>query len=337
LCFDGDSAGRKAAFRAVETVLPLLKPGHSLSFTFLPDGLDPDDMVRQHGALAFRQLIEQRKRVLFDVLIEKEELAGPAAVTPEQRAALGARLFSLVGTIADGSVRRQYQQELKATLWARDQNAIRALTAVSGRRPKGSTGNRRNNGRPDWRVRERARLGGIFRSGAEMPHQPPSIELASRSEVLPGREALLMRTLMNHAWLLDRHAEEIASLELTSDPIRRLRDGLMMCMAEEKSLDSTTLRSQLERLGLQKVLDLVERTKTHRGDRFAEPDADSAEVEAGWRHTLALHNRQTGLGHALKAAERAWHEEGSEEALARICEIQRRIASPEDLEFPAEP
>jgi DNA primase len=111
----------------------------------------------------------------------------------------------------------------------------------------------------------------------------------------------------------------------------------MMCMAEEKSLDSTTLRSQLERLGLQKVLDLVERTKTHRGDRFAEPDADSAEVEAGWRHTLALHNRQTGLGHALKAAERAWHEEESEEALARICEIQRRIASPEDLEFPAEP
>src|SRR5262245_6689643 len=49
LCFDGDAAGRRAAFRAVETVLPLLKPGYSLQFAFLPDGLDPDDFVRQHG------------------------------------------------------------------------------------------------------------------------------------------------------------------------------------------------------------------------------------------------------------------------------------------------
>jgi DNA primase len=337
LCFDGDSAGRKAAFRAVETVLPLLKPGHSLSFVFLPDGLDPDDMVRQQGQQAFRALIERGRRALFDVLIEREERARPATVTPEQRAALAARLQSLVGRIADASVRRQYQQELKATLWARDQNAIRALTAASGRRPNEVAAGRRDNGRPDWRLRERSRLGGSLKTGASAPHYGASEELAKRAEMLPGREALLMRALTHHPWLLDRYAEDVASLELTSDPIRRLRDGLMMCMAEEKSLDSTTLRSQLERLGLHKVLDLIERANTHRSDRFAEPDAETAEVEAGWRHTLALHNRQTGLNRALKAAERAWHEEGSEDALARICEIQRRMASPDDLEFPTEP
>ena len=52
LCFDGDSAGRKAAYRAVETALPLLTPGKSLAFAFLPDGLDPDDLLRQQGAEA---------------------------------------------------------------------------------------------------------------------------------------------------------------------------------------------------------------------------------------------------------------------------------------------
>ena len=52
LCFDGDAAGRRAAFRAVETALPHLQPGHSIQFAFLPDGLDPDDLVRQHGASA---------------------------------------------------------------------------------------------------------------------------------------------------------------------------------------------------------------------------------------------------------------------------------------------
>ena len=56
LCFDGDSAGVKAAHRAVETALPLLTPGKSLAFAFLPDGLDPDDLLRQQGAEAVAQV-----------------------------------------------------------------------------------------------------------------------------------------------------------------------------------------------------------------------------------------------------------------------------------------
>src|SRR5262245_3140484 len=82
LCFDGDAAGRRAAFRAVETVLPHLRPGHSLQFAFLPNGLDPDDLVRQHGPEAMRDILENRTRALFDVLMEREEQQGPPAVTP---------------------------------------------------------------------------------------------------------------------------------------------------------------------------------------------------------------------------------------------------------------
>ena len=60
LCFDGDAAGRRAAFRAVETVLPHLKPGFSVQFAFLPDGLDPDDLIRQHGAAAFQAILDNK-------------------------------------------------------------------------------------------------------------------------------------------------------------------------------------------------------------------------------------------------------------------------------------
>ena len=108
LCFDGDAAGRKAAFRAVETVLPHLKPGFSLQFVFLPDGLDPDDLVRQHGAGAMHAILERKSRALFDVLIEREEQQGPPAVTPEQAAALEARLKRLVETITDADVKARY-------------------------------------------------------------------------------------------------------------------------------------------------------------------------------------------------------------------------------------
>src|SRR6185436_20309344 len=71
LCFDGDAAGRRAAFRAVETVLPHLKPGYSVQFAFLTDGLDPDDFIRQHGATAFQEILDNRSSPLFDVLIER--------------------------------------------------------------------------------------------------------------------------------------------------------------------------------------------------------------------------------------------------------------------------
>lgn len=56
-CFDGDSAGRKAAWRALEATLPRLREGRQARFLFLPDGEDPDSMVRAHGAEAFAGLI----------------------------------------------------------------------------------------------------------------------------------------------------------------------------------------------------------------------------------------------------------------------------------------
>jgi DNA primase len=95
----------------------------------------------------------------------------------------------------------------------------------------------------------------------------------------------------------------------------------------QNQLDSTGLRTQLSVSGLDRVIDLVERSVTHRSDRFAEPDAPRAEVEVGWRHALALHERQVGLQKSLEAAVQAYHQDGSEDALARICEIQGLLAS----------
>jgi DNA primase len=142
----------------------------------------------------------------------------------------------------------------------------------------------------------------------------------------PPREALLIKTLLNHPWLIDEHAEEIAGLGFASLPLGRLRDAILASQAVENSLDSARLRSQLSGTSLGKVVNLVERSVTHRSDRFAEPEAPRAEVEAGWRHTLALHERQVGLQKSLEAAVQAYHRDGSEDALARICEIQGLLA-----------
>jgi DNA primase len=328
LCFDGDAAGRKAAFRAVETVLPHLKPGFSVRFAFLPGGLDPDDLVRQKGPQAFEEELA-RTRALFDVLWMREEEAHDLS-TPEQRAAFEMRLRASVARIGDATVKSHYERELRETLWTLNRTVVREIARGEGqhhrgRGARGQGGTRRNNVTPDWRIRERVRLG---QRPGEQAHRPAtaSPELAQRAELAPAREALLIKTLLNQPWLIEEHAEELAALTLISAPVARLRDAILAVHAQENALDSTALRTQLSVSGLGKVIDLVERSVTHRSDRFAEPDAPRAEVEVGWRHALALHERQVGLQKSLDAAVQAYHRDGSEDALARICEIQGLLA-----------
>lgn len=334
LCFDGDGAGRKAAFRAVETVLPHLKPGYSVQFAFLPDGLDPDDLIRQQGPAAFETVLGSRRKPLFDVLIEKEELAGGPTTTPEQRSALEQRLRTLVARIGDETVRQHYELELRQVLWERTKREVRQA-AGGGPRAFGAAGFRRNNAQPDWRVRERALLngpGGGRTGRQQMLARSPlalapvaSNELAEHVTVAPPREALLLYTMLNHPWLIVEEAECLASLVFTSEPLNRLRDALLSLATDENSLDRKALATQLTGLGLATVVALVQRAITHKGDKFAEPEADQVTVVKGWHHAVALH-QQESLRRELDAALQAWEREGSEEAFERIREIQGLLA-----------
>jgi len=87
LCFDGDAAGHRAAYRAIDLALPQLKPGKSLSFAALPQGHDPDDLVRSGGPGAIADVLAGA-RPLADVLWTRETESGRFD-TPERRAGLG--------------------------------------------------------------------------------------------------------------------------------------------------------------------------------------------------------------------------------------------------------
>ena len=106
LCFDGDAAGQKAAMRAALRALPLLKPGHSLQFVTLPEGKDPDDLVKASGAAALTTLLEA-SQPLVERLWRAEVSAGPL-YTPEDRAGLKQRLGAHMANITDVEIRRHY-------------------------------------------------------------------------------------------------------------------------------------------------------------------------------------------------------------------------------------
>ncbi|MGE0856953.1 MAG: toprim domain-containing protein, partial [Hyphomicrobiaceae bacterium] len=338
LCFDGDSAGRKAAHRAIDTAVPHLKPGQSLTFAFLPDGLDPDDLIRQQGPAAMEAVLA-RARPLADVLFEREWAAGDWD-TPERRARLEQRIREIVGRIADGAVRSQYERDMRQRLYeawggARGSRPRPVGHAEALRHPVGASGY----GSPVRRGQTDRSFPVAGSRNRTTGHRLPLPARAAASEALrqsalvageaaapPYRELLLLRTLVNHPWLAADEAETLARLTLTSGPLDRLRRAILSAVALDIPLDRANLRTQLDVLGARPVLDLVERSITHRSDKFAEIDASKDEVEAGWRHTLALHESHVDLRDALAAAEREWHEDGNEQALARIREIQRQMA-----------
>lgn len=114
LAFDGDAAGQRAALRAATRALPLLRPGHSLAFLTLPNGMDPDDIVRSGGAAAFDALA-QSPIPLVDVLWASA-LADRTDDTPEARAAVRSKLMAWAESIADRDVATHYRQAFRERL-----------------------------------------------------------------------------------------------------------------------------------------------------------------------------------------------------------------------------
>ncbi len=163
------------------------------------------------------------------------------------------------------------------------------------------------------------------RPGVSWPVQA-SAELVEHSLPMPAREALILATLINHPWLAIEEAETISGLPFRAQPAARLRDGILSAVTEKNSLDREGLATQLTDLGLATVVALVQRAITHKGDKFAEPEADPATVEKGWRHAVALHTREEGLRRELDAALQAWEREGTEDSFETIREIKSLLA-----------
>jgi DNA primase len=111
ICFDGDQAGYRAALRAADRLIPILKPNHSAKFVFLPQGQDPDSFIKDRGRDSFQQFLSQAQSLIDFLWSHHTE--GKLFSTPEQQAGLGKIFDDLTSRIPDRQVQYLYRQAFR--------------------------------------------------------------------------------------------------------------------------------------------------------------------------------------------------------------------------------
>ena len=331
LCFDGDAAGRRAAFKAVETALPLIGPDRSLRFAFLPDGQDPDDLARSGGASAVADVLE-KARPLVDVLWLRET-EGQDFATPEQRAGLERRLHEVVRGVGDEALRRHYAAAMKERLTALLGPARREFG--EGRRAGQGNGRAGANGG----VR-RPPFGPPTLRGYRDSALPPSSESFSKSPALmraalPPREALILASILNHPVLLERHFDDLESLEFSNPEAARLRDAVVH-LAGEALHDAGTLRQALHSQGLDAVRARVEATAERLPHWHLRADVAANDADHVLQQALTLHRKMQALHKDLKVAERALAQDANEKTFAELQDIRERLSTLSGMEATVE-
>jgi DNA primase len=267
-CFDGDSAGQKAAVRAALRALPGVSPGRSLNFVTLPAGQDPDDLIRSRGREALEALLESPEP-LVDRLWRHEREAEPLA-TPEQRAGLRRRLLDHVAVIADPDTRDQYRAAL-----------LDRFAALAGPQRSPGFASRR-----PW-----------------APQRPlsPEAKAVGRSGIDGELARAVLSGLVRFPDLIADHVEAIDHLPLPDRNAARLRDLLVESALTHATLDNSALDAILARQG---AAAQAEAARSTRGLAFSFTRRDAEPERARRDLVLAIEAlaARPGIEAALAAA-----------------------------------
>jgi DNA primase len=297
ICLDGDAAGRRAALRAAERALPLLKPGFSLRFALLPPPEDPDSLIKAGGPAAMRSVLDAA-RPLSEV-VWTTSLAAYPSDTPERKAALDKALMDAADTIADKRVGEEYRRFFRNKL--REQFAP-VWTPMSARN--------RGPGAP--------RTGPLRSADGRLPGAGrPAAPRESRA----ARERMLLFPLIVHPPLIAGVAEALGTLHLADSGLDGLRQTLLGAQDELQGLDSGGLQDYLRATGLAQVLDTLLAANTHETWPSAASTTVADKAAAVWADALRLFVL-TDLAEDIHQAEASYAQNPSEGNLARLMGLK---------------
>jgi DNA primase len=251
IALDGDKAGLRAALRVVDLALPLLEAGKGLRFALMPDGMDPDDLIRARGAVAVQAVLDQAQPMVR--LLWGRETEGKVFDSPERKAALDKTLRAAIATIRDPSIRAHYGDEIRALRWE-------LFGAQRQRRQAPGRGLTRGKG------------------GAAILIAPRAAARASRLVTDDGREdhlrlSVILATLIANPSIVAEFADELETLDRLSPEHDTLRAALLRHAA-----DADPRTRLMQELGTTPLENLLAERHVAICPAVARPDPDLARL-----------------------------------------------------------
>lgn len=243
LCFDGDTAGLNAAKRASERVLPLLKAGHSLNFTVLPKGEDPDSLIRS-GSLSVLKELLSHPRSLFQMLWD-QHVPQSVPKTPEQQALVRKQFLDMLDTITDSSIKFPYKA-------AANDKFFQAFRPKKGRRKEDPIQTVGILTKFDTKKLQRYIL---FATILNHPSLLGEVEEQFLKIEIPPAEAEL----------------------------NQLRDEILQKINVSEGLDKEALRHHMNSRGLEGLLEAVLSNDVYSHASFAKPESSLEDAREGWQ------------------------------------------------------
>jgi DNA primase len=307
LSFDGDEAGLRAAHRAAHLALPMLRPGSSLRFAFLPKGEDPDSFIAVEGAGAMKALLDAAEPL--SQVLWRSETEGKDFSTPERRAGLERSLGEIVSAIGDQKIADYYRRDF-------DQRVFDAFKRQAPR-PQRDTQSVRS-GRSQARGGERSRYPAPV-EGVSAALKASALGRSGRGAARQTKEMELARLLFQDPELAERQGELLAALPFSVASLDTLRHELLNLAASGFRLEKQALENHLVRRGM---ADLVARLGAAWGNAPGDVPSGGDDAEAQFLRAARELRDMAEIGPERQRAAARFRADGDEESWAEYTRLK---------------
>lgn len=270
LCFDGDAAGQRAAARALDRILPILKPDHTVRFAFLPTEHDPDSLIKAEGARAMERVLKNAIGAI-DMMWD-QEVGERNLSQPEAKAGLRAALEKKARGIVDTSVQKFFIHDIFQRVEKLFLSKKSINSAPSGRF------------KTDYRGRPR-------QVGADDPFRPDGLkapQIKSEKSRQVERAKVLLALMIHYPELFDEFGEAFGIIPLSHPDYAALRQSVMDLLSEQNNLDYQAVKQHLTLSGYGPLLESLFDSASFPHARLARPDQPVEDARQAWRDVFEI-------------------------------------------------